>query len=108
MITAFSILFLITLAGAVGLFRGSHLHWKHAVKLFFIGAILFMILNGFLYSIGKTLSVDIFFFELRIIGKNGLADFERDYLEFIGMLGYLSPVLYGFSTLIAPACIEEF
>jgi hypothetical protein len=108
MITAVSILFFITLAGAVGLFHGSHLNWKHAAKLFVTGAILFLILNGFLYSIGKTLSVDIFFFELRIIGKNGLADFEYDYLKFISTLGYLSPVLYGFSTLIAPACIEEF
>ncbi len=83
MIIAISILFLITFAAAVGLLYGSHLHWKHTIKLFIAGTILFLILNGFLYSIGKSLSIDIFFFELRIIGKNGLADFEYDYLKFI-------------------------
>ncbi len=107
MIIAISILFLITFAAAVGLLYGSHLHWKHTIKLFIAGTILFLILNGFLYSIGKSLSIDIFFFELRIIGKNGLADFEYDYLKFIKNLWYSSPILFSIGVLIAPACIEE-
>lgn len=89
------------------LFQRSHLEKQHAFRLFVTGAILFLILHGFLYSIGKTLSIDIFFFELRIIGKNGLSDFEYDYLEFIKTLGYSSPFLYSISFLIAPACVEE-
>lgn len=67
----------------------------HVLRLFLGGMLLFGILNAFLYSIGKTLSADLFFFEIRISGKNGLADFERQYKNFIDTIGNVSPIVYG-------------
>lgn len=67
----------------------------HVLRLFLGGMLLFGILNAFLYSIGKTLSADLFFFEIRISGKNGLADFEQQYKNFIDTIGNVSPIVYG-------------
>lgn len=104
---AIVILVIITFLWAFVLFRQSHLEKKQAAYLFLAGGALFILLHGFLYSIGKTLSIDLFFFELRLIGKNGIADFEQEYLQFIGNLWKNYAILYSISSLIAPACIEE-
>ena len=80
---------------------------SQVIKLLFGGMFLFFILNIFLYSIGKTLSIDLFFFEIHISGKNGLSNFEQQYRHFIDSIGNVSPILYAISFLIAPACIEE-
>lgn len=107
MLLATCILIFFTLAGIAGIFRYSDLGKSRIFGALIGGVSLFLILHLFLYSIGKTLSIDLIFFDVRIIGKNALENLEQQYLGFVEMLGVTSPLLYGISFLIVPACIEE-
>ncbi len=52
-------------------------------RAFFYGMLAAFIIKGLVYGIGKEMNIDFYFFEIRVLGKNGLQHFENMYVDFI-------------------------
>ena len=81
--------------------------WLSLLSAFLYGVIVALIINGFIYSIGKEMKIDLYFFELRILGQNALEHFESMYSQYTNevLMKYSLFVVLG--SIILPAILEE-
>lgn len=106
-ILASIILLIVVWCILTGLGKISKMKIKNIFILVFFGILLLVLLQGCIYSIGKSLKIDLFFFEITFVGKNIFYTFEKNYIESISNLGYTNPIFYQITSLIIPAIIEE-
>ncbi len=64
-----------------------HVHFKmpfaEVRRAFFYGMLAAIIIKGLVYGIGKEMNIDFYFFEIRVLGKNGLQHFENMFVDFM-------------------------
>jgi len=84
-----------------------NMKYKSIFILFLYWGLLLFILNFFLYSIWRELSINMYFFEIKIIGKDAFSNFEATYKSLINQDGNSNSFLHIFGFIILPAILEE-
>ncbi len=106
-IIAFLILVSVNIALLIFFMRKLHIDWNLYVQAFLYGILVALLIKGFVYGIWKEMNMDFYFFEVRILGKNALENFENSYLHFIESLSIQYTIFYTIGVIILPAILEE-
>lgn len=106
-IIAFSILISINLYILFFFSRNLKIGWNEIFRALFYGMITALIIKGFVYGIWRQMNIDLYFFEIRILGKNALENFENMYGDFIENFSLKYSIFFTIGTIILPATLEE-
>lgn len=79
----------------------------HMLRFFVSGICVAVILKLFLYSIGREMSVDLYFFQIQIVAKDAFGNFENSYALFLDRFSLEYTVLFWFGVTVLPAILEE-
>lgn len=81
--------------------------WGNITRFFLYGMIAAIILKLFIYSIGKEMSVDLYFFQIQIVAKDAVGNFENSYTTLLQQFSIEYKFLFAFGITVLPAILEE-
>ena len=81
--------------------------WGNIVRFFLYGMMAAIILKLFIYSIGKEMSVDLYFFQIQIVAKDAIGNFQDSYAALLQRFSIEYSFFFVFGITVLPAILEE-
>ena len=103
----FLFLFLINISILIFIRKNLTISWGNVARFFAYGMIAAIILKLFVYSIGKEMSVDLYFFQIQIVAKDAIGNFQDSYALLLQKFSVEYSFLFIFGITVLPAILEE-
>jgi RsiW-degrading membrane proteinase PrsW (M82 family) len=100
-------LFIVNVLLLVFVRRGLTITWGNIARFFLYGMFAAIILKLFIYSIGKEMSVDLYFFQIQIVAKDAIGNFQDSYATLLQRFSIEYSFLFVFGITVLPAILEE-